>query len=141
MSVAFFDVDDTILRGSSGVMLAKYMFFTEGEGASPTYIIDMVKALIDSKTGSVEYESLVEKGLSQFSGRSRAEIDRICHGCFDKYIRHGIYRLAYREVRNHLENGRHVVLLTAILQPLMDPLGDFLGVTKTIALNIHFNDG
>jgi len=141
MAVAFFDVDDTILKGSSGVMLAKLMFLGKGETTSPRYIWDMLKALIDSKTGAVDYDNLMEKGLSQFEGRSKAEIDEIAQNCFDQYMRHNIYRLAYKEIVWHKKRGNHVVLLTASLQPLIDVLGDYLGVNKSIATNFHYKDG
>jgi HAD superfamily hydrolase (TIGR01490 family) len=140
-AAAFFDVDDTILKGSSGIMLAKFMFFEKGVKTSPRYVWDMVKAFIDSKTGSVEYESLVEKGLVQFAGKSKAEVEDIAKGLFDGYIRHSIYRLAYKEIRWHNACGRDVVLLTASLQPLIEPLADFLGVDYTYALRIRFEGG
>jgi len=141
MGVAFFDVDDTILKGSSGIMLAKYLLIKTGQTTSPAYLFDMAKALIESKTGSVEYDDLVEKGLSQFAGYTKAEVDKICQGCFDTYMRKSIYRLAYREIRMHKSRGNQVVLLTASLQPLIDLLADFLGVDDAFALRFKFEDG
>ncbi len=140
-SVAFFDVDDTILRGASGIMLARYMFLDRGESASPQYVIDIIRAYIDSKTGSVEYDDLVMKGLSQFVGRSKAEIEEIGAGLFDRYIRKNIYRMAYREICEHKKNGVEVVLLTASLLPLIEPLADFLDVDYTYALRIRYDNG
>jgi HAD superfamily hydrolase (TIGR01490 family) len=141
MSAAFFDVDDTILKGSSGVMLARYMMLDRGVMTSPAYILDLVKAYIDSKTGAIEYDKLIEKGLGQFSGRSKAEIEDIAKGLFDNYMRKNIYRLAYREIQMHKERGNHVVLLTASLEPLIQPLAEFLGVDYTYALRIKFENG
>jgi len=139
--VAFFDVDDTILKGSSGIMLAKYMFLTRGEGASPSYIFDMARAIIDVKTGAVDYDNLVEKGLSQFRGRTLAEVEQIAQGCFDRYMRRSVYRLAYREIRNHQAEGRHAVLLTASFKTLIDPLAEFLGVDHSITLKPIYENG
>lgn len=141
MGVAFFDVDDTILKGSSGIMLAKYMFLIKGEAATPGYVFDMLQALIDSKTGAVEYDDLVEKGLSQFSGRTKGQIDEIAQGCFDNFMRHSIYRMAYKEIRMHKSRGNPVILLTASLQPIIEPLAEYLGVDETFALKIKYQDG
>lgn len=140
-SVAFFDVDDTILKGSSGIMLAKYMFLERGETARLDYILDMVKAIIDVKTGNVEYDTLVEKGLEQFKGRNLSEVEALSRDHFEKIMKKSIYRMAYRIVRKHKDAGRHVVLLTASLTELIEPLGDFLGVDKVIALQPVFENG
>lgn len=139
--VAFFDVDDTILKGASGVMLAKYLFMEKGKSAPPSYIFDIIKALIDVKTGSVDYESLVEKGLTQFEGHSLAEMEEIALGCFDKYMRKSIYKMVYKEIVKHKNAGRKVVLLTASIQSLIDPLADFLGADKVIAMKPKFVNG
>ncbi len=141
MGIAFFDVDDTILKGSSGVMLAKYLFLKKGHTTSPAYIFDMVKALIDSKTGAVDYDKLIEKGLVQFANRSKAEVDKIAQGVFDNYMRLSIYRMAYKEIRWHKSRGNRVVLLTASLQPIIDPLADYLDVDDAFALRFKFENG
>jgi HAD superfamily hydrolase (TIGR01490 family) len=141
MGAAFFDVDDTILRGSSGVMLAKYLLLKKGETTTPGYLLDMAKAYIFSKTGSFEYDGLIEKGLSQFAGRTKVEFEQIGQGCFDDYMRPNIYRMAYNEIRMHRSRGNPVVLLTASLQPIIEPLAEFLDVDETFALKIRYEDG
>ncbi len=139
MSVAFFDVDDTILKGSSGLMIARYLLFDMGEKTSLDFVLEMGKAYIDSKTGACDYDVLVKKGLKQFVGRTREEIAEISRGCFEKYMRKSIYRLAYREIVRHRENGRKVIFLTASVKQLIRPLADFLGADELFALNPIFD--
>ncbi|MFC1474689.1 HAD family hydrolase [bacterium] len=142
-AVAFFDVDDTILKGPSIIMAAKYMLFEKGQAGavSPSFLLDGLKALIDVRTGAVDYDTLVEKGLSQFVGHTLAELEEVAQGAFDDYMRKNIYKLAYREIRKHQKAGRKVILLTASLTPIIQPLADFLGADSVIALNPIFENG
>lgn len=138
--IAFFDVDDTILKGSSGIFLAKMMVLDRGQMVTPAELFDYVKAFIQSRAGSIEYEDLVEKTLSRFEGNTRAQVEDVARECFDKYIRKHIYRGAYREVQWHKQQGNIVVLLTASITIIIEPLGEFLGAEKVFALNPIFED-
>lgn len=139
--IAFFDVDDTLLRGSSGVMLARLMLVDRGERVEPSYAIAMIKAYLQSKAGTIEYNDLLERGNEKIVGRSLAEMEHIAQECFDKYMIRSIYRGGVREVRMHQRRNIRVVLLTASLQPLIDPLAEFLGVDEAIATKLIFKDG
>lgn len=139
--IAFFDVDDTILKGSTGIMLARMMFFDVGETVSLNYALDMARAYIVSKIGTIEYDELVEKGLERFRGRSRAEIEALCELCFDNYMRKAIYQGAYKRIRWHKSMGHQVVLLTASILPLVRLLSEFLGCNEAIALDPIFENG
>jgi len=101
----------------------------------------MGKAYIDSKRGACDYDVLVKKGLEQFVGRTHDEVDEISRGCFEKYMRKSIYRLAYREIVRHKEAGRKVILLTASVNQLIRPLADYLEVDELFALNPIYVDG
>ena len=139
-AIAFFDVDDTILKGSSGLFLARMMVFDRGETISLGEVFDTVKAFLASRAGSVEYDDLVEKFLGRFEGQSLAEVEDVAKECFDKYMRKAIYRGAYKEIARHKKEGNLVVFITASLKLLVEPLGDFLGADEIIALKPIFED-
>ncbi|MEW5946453.1 MAG: HAD-IB family hydrolase [bacterium] len=140
-AIAFFDVDDTLLKGSSGVMLAKLLFLHKGERVELPYALELLKAYLQYKYVSIEYDILIEQGLEKFAGRSRAEVEAICQECFDRYMVRAVYRGGYREIRKHKAMGNRVVLLTASLQPLMSLLGEYLRVDDVIATKLVFEEG
>jgi len=138
--IAFFDVDDTILKGSSGIFLAQMMVMDRGVTISLSEVGDYIKAFIQSRAGAIEYDDLVEKGLSRFEGFTRAQVEDVGRECFDNYMRRYIYRGAYKEIQWHKRRGSLVVLLTASIKIIIEPLGEFLGVDEVIALKPLFEN-
>lgn len=138
--IAFLDVDDTILKGSSGIFLGKMMVLDRGVSISFNEIKDAVKAFMDSRNGSVQYDDLVEKFLGRFEGMTRAQMEDIAKECFDKYMRRYIYRATYKEIARHKRDGNLVVFITASIKILVEPLGDFLGADEIFALKPIFDN-
>jgi len=140
-AIAFFDADDTLLKGSSGVMLAKLLLIQKGERIEPKYAWELLKIYFQSKVKAVKYDSIVEYGLGRFDGRSVAELDDVCRECFDLYMAKSIYRGGYKEIRRHQQRGNRAVLLTASIKPLMNILGEYLGMDDVIATEPVVEDG
>lgn len=139
--IAFFDVDDTLLRGSSGVMMGRHLLIDKGERVDASYAWAILKAYIQSKAGTIEYDELISRGMEKVAGRSQAEIEHMGQEIFDRYMSRAIYRGGLREIRMHQRKNNRVVLLTASLMPLIETLGEFLGVDDAIATKLIFENG
>jgi HAD superfamily hydrolase (TIGR01490 family) len=140
-AAAIFDVDDTILKGASGLFLARLMLFDRGETVSLKEIGNYVKAYMDFLSAkNIDYEKLIESGLARFEGMTRAQVENAAKDLFDKYLSKNIYRGAYKAIKWHKEQGHRVLLITASIKFLVEPLGDYLKVDEIFALRPIFED-
>ena len=140
-AAAIFDVDDTIIKGSSGIFLGKLMLFDRGESVSLKEIANYAKAYLAFLSAkNIDYEDLVETALQRFEGMTRAQVEDVAKDLFDKYMNRNIYRGAYKAVKWHKERGDKVVLITASIKIIVEPLGDFLQVDDIFAMRPIFED-
>ncbi|MEW6203677.1 MAG: HAD-IB family hydrolase [bacterium] len=140
-AIAFFDADDTLLKGTSGIMLAKLLLLHKGERIEPKYAWELLKIYFQSKFKAFKYDTIVEYGLGRFEGRSAAELEDVCVECFDRYMVKAIYRGGCKEIKRHQRIGNRAVLLTASIKPLMEMLGEYLGMDDVIATEPIIEDG
>lgn len=140
-AAAIFDVDDTILKGASGLFLARLMLFDRGETVSLKEVGNYVRAYMDFLSAkNIDYEKLIENGLQRFEGMTRAQVEDVSKQLFDKYLSKNIYRGAYKAIKWHREQGHRVLLITASIKFLVEPLGEYLKVDEIFALRPIFED-
>ena len=140
-AAAIFDVDDTILKGASGIYLGKLMLFDRGESVSLQEIGNYIKAYMSFLSAkSIDYEDLVETALMRFEGKTRAQIEDVARELFDRYMSKNIYRGAYKAVKWHKQQGHKIVLITASIKIIVEPIGDFLEVDDIFAMRPIFED-
>ncbi len=139
MGTAFFDVDGTILRGTTG-LLALDTFRRAG------YIRywNIVQALgyhVLHRAGMLDARETYRKAIAPFVGRSVSEVEVHTENVYREAVRPALYRRAVELATEHHRRGDQVVLLSASSLFLLERFRDALPVDGVIAFEQKTEDG
>ena len=139
-TAAFFDVDNTVLRGASIFHLAKGLwkrgFFTGGDIAAMLWK-QVHFALIGENL--VHVAKIREQALTFVAGHTVDEIERIGEEVYDEVMADKIWPGTRALAQSHLESGHDVWLVTASPVEVATVIASRLGLTGalgTVAENV-----
>ncbi|MBC3186712.1 HAD-IB family hydrolase [Corynebacterium sp. zg-331] len=140
---AFFDVDNTLIQGSSLVALA---FGLARKGyLRPGEIIPMAwKQLKFRLTGSENSEDMAsgrDQALDFIKGRSVAELTELCEEIVDRHMLHKAFPGTRDLAAMHLAAGQQVWLVTATPVQLAQILAQRFGFTGALGTVAEVEDG
>lgn len=123
---AFFDMDRTLLRDSSGRLYLKYLRATNRLSLRQWLVItyNAGRYLL----GLVEFPRLMGWLTGLVAGADEAEAWRLSQEWFETMLRHYIADDARRRVRWHLEQGHHVAIVSAATPFAVAPVAHSLGL-------------
>jgi HAD superfamily hydrolase (TIGR01490 family) len=131
MSIAFFDVDHTLIAGSSALLCAPVVR-REGVG-SRLMMASVVWAHLKHHLGLLDYEEVYARAVVPFAGMSLERLDRVLRECWVERVRPRVYREGVARMRRHKESGERVVLLSASSAWLLDLFREDLPVDEVLA--------
>lgn len=142
-AAAFFDVDNTVMRGASifhfAVGLARHRFFTVPE------IVDFarkqVKFVISGAEDLEDMESATEAALSFVEGRSVTELNELGEEIFDEYMVDKLIPGSLALAQGHLDAGQRVWLVTATPIEIAQLIAHRLGLTGALGTVAEVVDG
>ncbi len=127
---AFFDVDHTIISGSSGRYLA---FRCVRERVLPFHNLLKIPLLyFHYRTGILEPE-ILRKLLQQLEGIPIAQIRELSAEIFEQKLKPRLYVQAIRLIEEERQKGRTVVLATSAPESIVCPIARYLGVENVVA--------
>lgn len=133
---AIFDVDGTLLAGSSMERIFVQFLYRRGE-------IDWREGL-QFLAGSLE---ALARGRAPFAsnksylrGKDATQIRRLARDCFVTEIAPRLLPAAMERLRWHQRAGHFVLLLSGSLDLLLEPLAEHLGIGARIGAEIESND-
>lgn len=140
---AFFDVDNTIMRGASIYHLARGLFSRKilSAGDLRNYALAQGKFLIAGSENLADMARITESALSFVAGRDVEEVkalaDEIYHEIMEAKIWPGTVELA----QSHLTAGHQVWLVSAAPIELAELIASKLGLTGAVATISQIVDG
>lgn len=141
-TAAFFDVDNTIIRGASAYHLAMALHRRGFFG-----LRDILFFARHSLAYAVQGEdlrriaSLRARALRIASGLSVADVITIGEDVYDEVLDSRVYPGARALIRRHLEAGHEVWLVTAIPTEIAELIGRRLGTTGALGTRTETVDG
>ena len=141
-TAAFFDVDNTVLRGASVFHLAKGLwkrgFFT-GRDIAAMLWKQVHFALIGENLAHVA--KIRDQALTFVAGHTVAEIERIGEEVYDEIIADKIWPGTRALAQSHLESGHDVWLVTASPVEVATVIASRLGLTGALGTVAESVDG
>ncbi len=142
-AAAFFDIDNTVIRGSSliefGLGLAKRRYFKASEVGPMLW-----KQLKYKFTGSEDADH-VEEGRNQalefIKGRSEAELVALCEEIVENSMQYQTFAGTLQLAQEHLDAGQEVWLVSATPVQLADILARRFGFTGALGTVPEVVDG
>lgn len=123
---AFFDMDNTVLRGSSGRLYLRYLQQTRYFSARQWLPILAHVALYVAKR--IDFPQLMGWLMTQVAGASEAEAWRISEAWHRAVLRHAIADGARERIAWHRSQGHHVALVSAATPYAVEPVARDLGL-------------
>lgn len=123
---AFFDMDNTVLRGSSGRLYLRYLR-RKGLLSWPRWLgITWQVALY--MIGATSFPQLMARLMTQVAGADEAEAWRISAAWFDEMLRDYIAPAARARITWHRQQGHRVAIISASTPYAVSPVAHDLGL-------------
>jgi HAD superfamily hydrolase (TIGR01490 family) len=129
MDVAIFDIDGTLLRGSSERRFWRYLWTHRRQGPRQllAYVLFLLRYL---PIGGIH---TIKKNKAYLTGLATAEIERLAAEFVAEDFAHTAYPAVVSRLKQHVARGDLVLLLSGTLQPIARALGQTLGVAHVCA--------
>lgn len=137
--IAFFDVDHTVVRGSTAFHCAAILL---REGVLRR--ADLLRIgwyHLRHHLGVMDAEAVYREGVRPFVGMDFAKGQALLDECFRDHVRPRVFREALEAMARHRAEGTRVVLLSASSAWLLERFRDFAPVDDVIAFRQRVVDG
>jgi HAD superfamily hydrolase (TIGR01490 family) len=137
--IAFFDLDDTLIRANSGKLLVR-VAFKKGMMSLP----DLIKALWLSflyKFRLMNSEKIIGGMLKWLEGMPEESIIGLSSEVFEKHILHAISEEALREIKMHKDKNAAVVILSSALFSICQAVAGHIEMDDFICTHIETEGG
>ena len=142
-AAAFFDIDNTIVRGASifylAMGLARRKFFTTRDVVG--FVRNQVKFRVRGREDVGDMADITETALSFVQGHAVAEVVGIGREVFDESIAAKVYPGTLALARAHLDAGQRVWLVSAAPVELATIIAKRLGLTGALGTVSEIDHG
>lgn len=136
---AFFDIDDTILNGNSGVVYT--MQFLKHGMIGLRFAMRIGRLFMKYKFHKLDYDGTMKKTYGCLNGWEKAKILKIINKYHDKKIVPRIRDYMRKEIENHKKAGRKIIFATNAWDITVERLAYDLGADKLIATEMKEKNG
>ncbi|HEX5036443.1 MAG TPA: HAD-IB family hydrolase [bacterium] len=129
-SIAFFDVDKTVIRGYSGYYTTLELI-RRGiikKRRLPTALFYRAIGPIFHEGKNAPLEKMYQIAINDMAGQTLDHILEVGRYCFDKWLKPRVYQEAIDKIEEHKKAGHPVYLVTSGPYMAIRILGEFLGV-------------
>ena len=141
--VAFFDVDNTLIRGSTIFFLGRGMyqrgFFSKRDISA--FVLANLKYRLTGTEKAEEIEKFQNAATDFIGGHNVKEIEAIGSEIYDEYVSPALWQGAIDIANQHLINGEEVWLVTAAPQDMAVLIAKRLGFTGALGSKAEVIDG
>lgn len=139
---AFFDLDNTILRGASAYYFAREMYRRNFFGLSDlTRIVWMQTHFVAVGENLTHLEQIRERALSIIAGHTAVEVREMGEDVYDQVIARKLWPGTRALAQDHLDAGEQVWLVTATPIELAETIARRLGFTGALGTVTELVDG
>jgi HAD superfamily hydrolase (TIGR01490 family) len=142
LSAAFFDVDNTILRGSSSFLFGKSAFERKFFSRKDFWRFAWHQFVFIWKgENNTKLSALKDRALSLVEGQRVSDLQELVDEVYEKHIKLKLWPETVRLAKDHIKQGREVWLVTAAPQELGDVIANELGLTGAIGTKVERKNG
>ncbi|MTA84203.1 MAG: HAD-IB family hydrolase, partial [Actinobacteria bacterium] len=139
---AFFDVDNTILRGSSSFLFGKSAFERKFFSRKDFWRFAWHQFVFIWKgENNTKLSALKDRALSLVEGQRVSDLQELVDEVYEKHIKLKLWPETVRLAKDHIKQGREVWLVTAAPQELGDVIAHELGLTGAIGTKVERKNG
>ena len=132
-------MDKTLIAENSGSLYMKYRY--EQGDVTAWDLAKGLAAYMRYKAGVLDIRAWTLGMLVQFKGQDEKQLTEEARAWFDQMVVQTIYPEAERLVREHLEAGHLVVIISGATRFVVQPLAERLGVKHFLYTRLEVEDG
>jgi HAD superfamily hydrolase (TIGR01490 family) len=141
--VAFFDVDNTIIRGSTIFFLGRGMyqrgFFSKRDISA--FVLANLRYRLTGTEKPEEIAKFKDAACDFIGGHNVKEIEKIGSEIYDQFVSPAIWQGTIEIANQHLSNGEEVWLVTAAPQDMAALIAKRLGFTGALGTKAEIENG
>ncbi len=137
--IAFFDVDGTLLDGSSGNMIVKYMVKERLLGWDAVWKALKYTALY--KLNLLPYEEVYRWSFEGSANQTIEELTAMLDRVYETYLLPNFYEEGRRKVREHAERGDRTIIATAVGEYMAEKVRAQFGADDKICARAPVREG
>lgn len=137
--IAFFDLDNTLLAGSSGRYLVRYSY--KNGLLSHSELVFGIYSSILYRTGLADSGEVVARWILKYRGWPEKKIRDFSARFFDDVLLEHVRREAKEAVEFHRANGGKTVILSASTTYICEPVRKHLGMDDCICTALETRNG
>jgi HAD superfamily hydrolase (TIGR01490 family) len=142
LAAAFFDVDNTILRGSSSFLFGKSAFERKFFSRKDFWRFAWHQFVFIWKgENNTKLSALKDRARALVEGQLVSDLQILVDEVYDKHIKLKLWPETVRLAKEHIKQGREVWLVTAAPQELGDVIAHELGLTGAIGTKVERKNG
>ena len=142
IEAAFFDVDNTILRGSSSFLFGKAAydrkFFSRRDFWN--FAWHQFRFIAKGENNHM-LTSILDRALGLIAGRKVADLEALSDVVYEEYIKPKLWPETVRLAKEHIKAGREVWLITAAPIEIAQVIGQRLGLTGGLGTIVERHEG
>ncbi len=142
-AAAFFDVDNTILRGASLFVLARGLYKRKFFGVSDVaaFAWQQLAFRVGGSENPEHIAKVRQSALSFIAGHSVAELRTVSEEIFDDDLHDSVWPGTHALAQSHLDSGQRVWLVTATPIEVAEIIAARLGLTGALGTVAEHVDG
>lgn len=137
-SIAFFDVDGTLIKGFSGYYTTLELMRRRIIKMRRLPLAIFYKVVASLYTGNVR--KMYEIAIADMAGSPEDKIFQIGRETFDKYLRSRVYREALNEIKDHHARGNTVILISSGPTMAVKIIEEFVGADASYSIGPVIED-
>ena len=140
---AFFDVDNTLIRGSTIYFLGRGMYqrgyFSKKDISR--FVLANLRFRLTGKENKEEIARYQKSATDFIGGHSVKDIEAIAQEIYDEYVSPAIWQGTIEIAQKHLANNEEVWLVTAAPEDMAILIAERLGLTGALGSKAETKDG
>jgi HAD superfamily hydrolase (TIGR01490 family) len=140
---AFFDVDNTLIRGSTIYFLGRGMYqrgyFTKKDISR--FVLANLRFRLTGKENKEEIQRFQDAATDFIGGHNVEDIQKIAEEIYDEYVSPAMWQGTIDIAQTHIANGIEVYLVTAAPEDMATLIAKRLGLTGALGSKAEIKDG
>jgi putative phosphoserine phosphatase/1-acylglycerol-3-phosphate O-acyltransferase len=138
-TIAFFDMDHTVLRDSSGMLYMRYL--RRNHQANLLSLLRSYWYAGLYKIGYFNYPVVAAKLLAAYANAGEAETVTFCQRFFDEMMVQYVAEKAVQRLNEHRAQGHLVTMISASTPYMVAPVARHLGIDDFLCTRVEVVDG
>lgn len=139
MSLALFDLDDTLINGDCASLWGQYMI-TLGWVRQKGFAEREQALMRQYQQGTLMMEEYMSFTLQPLAGRRPDEVEHHVNAFIDDIIAPAMREPASRRIESHLRRGDRNIVISASGEHLVAPIARRFGITETLSIQLEICD-